>query len=211
MSRHAQSFRQHARISELCPIFDATLSLVSEEGIPLHQVHQRPLQVVVGPDGRLGPLVDRHIAVILGVNRTSELLPHMESDLQILEANPLETLFLELPVGTTTLRTRARLAKEASDIFVEVAEAKRTVKIAAISHRRQICGVLVLRHYPVALFDEYGALLWLHPAGPAYGLIRDRYPQAQKRRTLGPVNLVDSPDGLQRRLDDASGLPALYR
>lgn len=211
MSRHAPTFRNHARISSLCPVFDATLRLLSEEGIALHHVHERPLPVVATLSGSLRPRVDRRLAVILGVHRTSPLLPHMELDLQGLVAPPQETLFLEIPVGPRTLRTRTRLAQEASDIFVGLAEAELAVKVVSFSHRREVHGSLVVRHYPVAVFDRAGTLLWKHPAAPAYGLIRGGFPTTQTVRSLGPLRDRLRPEDLHRRLDDGSGLPTWYR
>lgn len=211
MSRSAQTFRRHARISELCPVFDATLHLLHEEGTPLHQVHERPVQVVANPNGSLCPRVDRRVGVILGVGRRSALLPHMEADLQKCPAPPWESLFLELPLGDRTLRPRIRLAQEASDLLTGLAEAGQVVKIVAISHRRAIHGSVVLRHYPAALFDLSGTLLWTHPAAPAYGLIRHGFPAAQKMRALGPLRRRLHPQDLRRRLDDATGLPSWYR
>lgn len=211
MSRHAPTFRSHARISALCPVFDAKLHLVSEEGTPLHLVHERPLQVVTGPKGNLCPRVDRRIAVIAGVERTTPLLPHMEADLQGLATPPWETLFLEVPVGPTTLPTRIRLAQEASNLLVELAEAGQMVKVVSITHRREIHGAMILRHYPVALFDLAGTLLWAHPAAPSYDLIRRGFPATQKIRTLGPFRERLRSEDLHRRLDDGTGLPAWYR
>ena len=210
MAPLSRAFRRHARISDLCTVFEATLHPLQEEGVSLHFLHERPVQVVVGTRGELLPRTDRGLAVIFGADRTTELLPHMEEDLRLLPNRPFETLYLHVPIWDPVLPMRARLLSEAAGILLDVAEEGRPVIIVAVSHRRKINEALVLRHFPVALFDLAGSLLWAHPAGHGYGLIRGGFPQHEKARILGPKHrrprIVDPP----RRLNDSTGLPEWY-
>lgn len=206
----SRAFRRHARISDLCTVFQATLNPLQEEGVSLHFLHERPVQVVVGTRGELLPRTDRGLAVIFKVDRSTELLPHMEEDLRLLPNPPFETLYLHVPIGDPAIPMRVRLLNEASGILLDVAEAGQAVIVVAISHRRKINGSLVLRHFPVALFDCMGSLLWAHPAGHAYGLLREGFPQHQKVRFLGPKPRIPV-TGPPRRLNAATGLPEWYQ
>jgi len=211
MTRTHTTFRDHCRISELCPIFDAVLSTNPEEGIDRHFVHQLPHSIVLDEKGNLEPSTDLHLAVVMGLKRSSNLLPHMEKDLSRLPYRPSESLYLALPVSNSVLRVRTRLLDEASKLFIDLAEAGTPLKIVAISHRRLIHGAIVIRHYPVAIFDHSGSLLWVHPAGHSYGLIRFGFPESQKALTLGPKTRASRTPEMLRRLDDETGLPLWYR
>jgi hypothetical protein len=210
MASLPRALRRHARISELCTVFEATLHPLREENVSLHFLHERPVQVVVGNRGELLPRTDRGLAVIFKIDRSTELLPHMEEDLLRLPHRPFETLYLHVPIGDPVIPMRTRLLREAAGILLDVAEDGQTVAIVAISHRRRINGSLVLRHFPVAVFDSTGNLLWAHPAGHAYGLLREGFPGHQKVRLLGPkprIPVADPP----RRLNAATGLPEWYQ
>lgn len=211
MTRTQKTFREHWRISELCPIFDAVLSPNSEEGINRHFLHQLPKHVVVDAKGNLEAASDLNLAVIMEVKRSSKLLPHMEEDLDRLPYLPFESLYLALPVGDPVFRVRTRLLDEASKLFIDLAEMATLLKVVSISHRRQIQGAIVIRHYPVALFDQSESLLWAHPAGISYGLIRWGFPGTQKVRRLGPESRGWETPIKLRKLDDETGLPLWYR
>lgn len=205
-----RALRRHAQISELCTVFEATLHPLQEENVSLHFLHERPVQVVVGSRGDLMSRMDRSLAVLFKVDRSTELLPHMEEDLQLLPFPPFETLYLQIPIGDPVLPMRARLLDEASRILLEVAEEGQGVIVVAISHRRKINASIVIRHFPVALFDLSGSLFWAHPAGAGYGLIREGFPENQKVRLLGPkprIPVADPP----RRLNVSTGLPEWYQ
>lgn len=211
MAPLSRAFRRHARISDLCTVFEATLHPLQEEGVSLHFLHERPVQVVVGIRGELLPRTDRGLAVIFEVNRTTELLPHMEEDLRLLPNRPFETLYLHVPIGDPVLPMRARLLGEASEILLDVADEGQAVIIVAVSHRRKINEAIVIRHFPVALIDLTGSLLWAHPAGHGYGLIREGFPQHQKVRLLGSKHRRPKLEDPLRRLNDCSGLPEWYQ
>lgn len=211
MARLHMTFRKYCRVSELCAVFDAVLAPNHEEGIARHFVHQLPVQVVLGAKGNLETITDRYFAVVMGLTRDTELEPYMEEDLRLLSYRPAESLYLPLPVGDPVFKARTRLLDEASKLFIDLAEAGTPVKVVAISHRRQINGSIVIRHYPVALFDHAGSLLWAHPAGNAYGLIRYGFPLTQKVRILGPKTRTGKCPEMLRRLDDETGLPAWYQ
>lgn len=211
MTPPTRTFRTYARISSLCTVFEATLTLLPEEGTPLHYVHERPVPVVIGKRGELLPRTDRNLAVILGVKRISDLLPHMEEDLLFLPTRPFESLYLSVPAGEPVIRERVRMLNEASGIFIPVAETSQLVMLVAVTHRRRINGAIVIRHYPVAVYDQGSNLMWAHPAGHSYGLIREEFPNHQKVRQLGPRCRKGRTPDLLRRLDDATGLPQWYQ
>jgi len=206
-----KTFRTHAGISSLCTVFRANLAPCWEEGIPRHYVHRLCQPVVVDAQGRLSPDVDPHLAVVMGLERLSPLLPQMEDDLQRLQERPYESLYLMLPVGEPGTSARPRLLEEVAKLCLELVAADDPILVVAISHRRRIGASTVIRHYPVALFDREGGLLWAHPAGHSYGLIRSGFPRHQRVRTLGPrIRKPSSLYGLTR-LDRATGLPVWYR
>lgn len=204
-----RTFRNHCKISELCPIFTATLTPLREEGIPLHFVHSRPLPVVVDERGKVLPRTDRQIAVIFGVQRTSELLGRMETELALLPARPFETLYLSFPSDRRDLSLAPKVLTEASKILLSLAEASTPITVVAVSHRRWVHGSVILRHALVAVFNDSEELLWMHPAAAPYGLIRPGFPAAQKARVLGCRRSTWRPE--ERRLDPQTGLPAWFR
>ena len=210
MPRPVASLRACARISDLCPIFTATLHPVWEEGFPLHQMHFRPVPVCLGEEGALRLMLDRRLASVFGVQRTSPLLAHMMHSLKGLEPPPLETLCLELPVEDATLPFRAAVVREASERLATLMDREETVHLVTISHRRSAQGALVIRHHLVALLDLAGALLWCHPAAAGYGLLRPGFPEHQEERTLGTPGAWLTPGQFPRRLDPATGLPAWF-
>jgi len=203
------TFRRDCRISELCPIFDCTLAPVYEEGIPLHFLHERPMLIVVDERGGLRPRTDRHLAVIFEIQRTSELLPHMEKDLALLPTAPFESLYLSLPGDRPDLSLAPTVLAEASTILLSLAEAQTPIRVVAVSHRRWVHGSVILRHFLVAVFDASGDLLWVHPAAAPYGLIRPGFPAAQQARMLGRRSPTWRPEA--RRLDPQTGLPGWFR
>lgn len=210
MTRPHGTFRQHCRISDLCPDFQATLHYLEEEGVSLHHPHERPSQVVIDERGNLLPRTDRHVAVILRVSRKTPLLPDMEEQLQGLAIKPIETIFLPMPGGDVVLRPHMLVLQEFSRLAQEIVEAGAPVIVVAVSHRRMIHEMLVIRHYPVALFDLSGSLLWAHPAAHSYGLIRRGFPSHQKIRVLGRRSPLATDKGPQR-WDPESGLPFWYQ
>jgi hypothetical protein len=211
MVQQPKTFRQQCQISSLCTDFEATLQPCSEEGVPRHFVHELPNLVVLDDRGEIQPSIDRQFAVVLRLQRSSELLPHMEDDLRRLQYRPSETLYLVLAAGDPLVRARMRLLNEASTRFIEIAETGATVRVVAVSHRREINGAIVIRHYPVALFDEEGHMLWVHPSAHGYGLIRDGFPLRQRVRSLGPRAKKGKLPDLLTHLDHETGLPAWYQ
>lgn len=211
MPPSAKNLTDQYQISKLCTVMDATLQPCWEEGIARHNVHELLVPIVVGPKGILEPTTDRQIGVVMGLTRLTELPAHMEEDLRRLPYRPYESLYLALPVADPVLRHRTRLLNEASGLFLDLAEAESLVKVAAISHRRRIGSSIVVRHYPVALFDQASGCLWAHPAGNAYGLIRPGFPKTQRVRSLGPRRPEGKTPETLTRLDDESGLPQWYR
>ena len=211
MVQQPKTFRQQCQISSLCTDFEATLQACSEEGVPRHFVHELPNLVVLNDRGEIQPSIDRQFAVVLRLQRSSDLLPHMEDDLRRLHYRPTESLYLALAAGDPLVRARMRLLSEASACFIEIAETGATVRVVAVSHRREINGAIVLRHYPVALFDEEGHMLWVHPSAHGYGLIRDGFPLRQRVRSLGPRAKTGKLPDLLTHLDHETGLPAWYQ
>ena len=149
MASLSRALRRHARISELCSVFEATLHPLREENVALHFLHERPVQVVVGTRGELLPRTDRGLAVTFKLERNTELLPHMEEDLQLLPYPPFEALYLQIPIGDPVIPARARLLDEAARILLNVAEDGQVVIVVAISHRRKIHDSIVLRHIEI--------------------------------------------------------------
>ena len=211
MFEPSETFRQQWKISSLCTDFTATLQPCLEEGVSLHFVCEKAHQVVLDDRGVIQPSIDRQFAVVMRVRRTSDLLPYMEEDLRKLHYRPAESLYLSLAAGDPVVRARLRLLNEGSARFIEIAEAGTTVRVAAVSHRRQINGAIVIRHYPVALFDEDGRMLWVHPSAHGYGLIRDGFPTRQRVRSLGPRRKKGKLPDLLTQLDYETGLPGWYQ
>ncbi len=211
MVQSSEEFRKQWQISSLCTEFKATLQPCIEEGVSRHFVHQLANQVVLDDRGEIQPSIDRQFAVVMRLRRSSNLLPHMEDDLRRLHYRPAETLYLSLAAGDPVVRARMRLMNEASARFIEFAEAGITVRVVAISHRREINGAIVIRHYPVALFAEDERMVWVHPSAHGYGLIRDGFPLRQKVRSLGPRTKRGKIPDLLTHLDQETGLPAWYQ
>jgi hypothetical protein len=211
MSQPSETFRKQWQISSLCTDFTATLQPCFEEGVSRHFVHEKARPVVLDDRGEIQPSTDREFAVVVRVKRTSDLLPHMEDDLRRLHYRPTETLYLSLAAGDPVVRARMRLLNEASSRFIELAEACTSVRVVAISHRRQINEAIVIRHYPVAVFDEDGRMVWVHPSAHGYGLIRDGFPLRQRVRSLGPRRKKGKLPELLSHLDHETGLPAWYQ
>lgn len=209
MPRSVASLRACARISDLCPVFTATLHPVWE-GFPLHQMHYRPVPVCLGEEGALCLMQDRSLAVVFGVQRVSPLLAHMMQSLKGVDPPPLETLHLELPVEDATMPFRAAVVCEASERLGTLMDREEMLHLVTISHRRSLHGSLVIRHHLVALFDLAGTLLWCHPAAAGYGLLRPGFPEHQKGRALGESGAWMTPGQIPRRLDPATGLPVWF-
>lgn len=210
MNDNFADLRQKFRISTLCQIFEVTLHPCWEEGFPRHHVHHLPTQVVIESKGHLGVDLDPQMGVVLHVMRHTVLLPLVNDPLLKSPPTPPESIYFAMPVGTPLLVQRTLLMQEASRVFIDLSQDETRVVLVAISHRRLINRHLVIRHCPVALAGREGDLLWLHPAGPNYGLIRAPFPKAQRRRTLGPkLPLKRDPDFFNE-MDDATGLPTMY-
>lgn len=210
MNDNFADLRQKFRISTLCQIFEVTLHPCWEEGFPRHHVHRLPTQVVIESKGHLGVDLDPQMGVVLHVMRHTVLLPLVNDPLLKSHPTPPESIYFAMPVGTPLLVQRTLLMQEASRVFIDLSQDETRVVLVAISHRRLINRHLVIRHCPVALASHEGDLLWLHPAGPNYGLIRAPFPKAQRRRTLGPkLPLKRDPDFFNE-MDDATGLPTMY-
>jgi hypothetical protein len=198
------------RISSLCQIFEVTLRPCWEEGFPRHHVHRLPTQVIIESKGRLSADLEPQMAVVLHLIRHTDLLPLIKDPFGKVHPMPSESLYLAMPVGSPLLIHRTRLLQEASSTFIELAQDEERVVLVAVSHRRLINKSLVIRHCPVALFSLEGDLLWLHPAGPNYGLVKAAFPRGQRSRVLGPkLPLKRDPDYFNE-VDDATGLPTMY-
>jgi hypothetical protein len=211
MFEPSETFRKQWKISSLCTDFTATLQPCFEEGVSRHFVHEKARLVVLDDRGEIQPSTDREFAVVMRIKRTSSLLQHMENDLRRLHYRPTETIYLSLAGGDPLVRARMRLLNEASAHFIELAEVGTTVRVVAISHRREINGAIVIRHYPVALFGEDGRMLWVHPSAHGYGLIRDGFPLRQRVRSLGPRRKKGKIPDLLSHLDHETGLPGWYQ
>jgi hypothetical protein len=211
MMQSSEAFRQQWQISSLCTEFTATLQPCLEEGVSRHFVHQLAHQVVLDDRGEILPSTDRQFAVVMRLRRTSNLLPHMEDDLRRLQYRAAETLYLSLAAGDPVVRARMRLLNESSARFIEFAEAGSAVRIVAVSHRREINGAIVIRHYAVALFDEDEHMVWVHPSAHGYGLIRDGFPLRQRVRSLGPRRKKGKIPDLLSHLDHETGLPGWFQ
>ena len=206
-----KTFSTHAGLSSLCTVFHARIFPCWEEGVARHFVHRLSHQVVIDERGKMAPDVDVHLGVVFGLDRFSPLREDMEQGLHKLKVPPFESLYLAMPLGERRDPTRARFMEESSDHLLDIAGTGATVILAAISHRRRIGSSLVIRHYPVALFDATGALEWVHPAGPAYGLARPEFPPQQRIRSLGRrYRRNHDPHGM-KGLDEETGLPRWYR
>jgi len=206
-----KTFAAHAGLSSLCTVFRTRLTPCWEEGIARHFVHRPCQQVVVDEQGRLAPDVDIHLAVVFGLERLSPLREDMEEELRTLKPPPFESIYLTVPIESLRDPVRPQFMVESSDRLLSLSETGAPVILAAISHRRRIGTSLVLRHYPVAIFDAEGALDWVHPAGHSYGLIRSEFPPHQRVRRLGRrLRRNLDPYGL-RGLDEETGLPRWYR
>jgi hypothetical protein len=197
------------RISDLCQTMEATLHPCWEEGFPRHDVHRLPFPVVVECRGQLGADLDPQMAVVFELTRHT-VLPILRDTPEISHLSPPESLYLAMEVGSPLLPQRTRLLREASSIFMDLAQEAQKILLVAISHRRLVNRTLIIRHCPVALFEMQGQPLWLHPAGQEYGLIRAPFPERQHQRILGPRKaLLRRPETLNQ-MDDATGLPAFY-
>lgn len=211
MTPFPKTFAAHAGISSLCTVFRARLIPCWEEGIARHFVHRLCHQVVVDEQGRLAPDVDVHLAVVFGLERLSPLRDDMEKELRKLKEPPFESLYLDMPLENSRDPMRPRFLAESSDRLLGLSDSGVPIILAAVSHRRRIGTSLVVRHYPVAVFDTEGAVEWVHPAGYAYGLVRPEFPPHQKVRRLGRRSRrKQDPYGL-RGLDEETGLPRWYR
>ena len=210
MNDNFADLQKKFRISRLCQIFEVTLHPCWEEGFPRHHVHRLPTQVVIEPKGHLGVDLDPQMAVVLHLTRHTVLLPLANDFLFKAHPKPSESIYFAMPIGSPLLVQRTQRLQEASQIFIELAQEETRVILVAISHRRLINRHLVIRHCPVALMSSKGELLWLHPAGPNYGLINAPFPRRQRSRTLGPkLPLKRDPDFFND-MDDATGLPTMY-
>jgi len=210
MNDQSADLRKKFRISTLCQLFEATLIPCWEEGFPRHHVHRLPTQVVIEPNGHLGVDLDPQMGVVLHVMRHTVLLPMANDSLSKGQPAPPESIYIAMPVGSPLLLQRTQLLQEASRFFIDLSQDETRVVLVTISHRRLINRHLVIRHCPVALVSLEGDLLWLHPAGLNYGLIKAPFPKRQRSRTLGPrLPLKRDPD-LFNEMDDATGLPTMY-
>ena len=198
------------KISTLCQFMEATLQPCWEEGFPRHHVHRLPTPVVVEPKGQVGADHEPQMAVVLHLVRHTVLLPLLKDFMGMKEPSPPESLYLAMPIGTPLLPQRTRVLQEASGIFLDLAEDETTIVLVAISHRRLINKTMVIRHAPVALFSLEGKPIWIHPAGPNYGLIRSSFPEGQRQRLLGPRRALRHDLERFSEMDDATGLPAMY-
>lgn len=108
------------------------------------------------------------------------------------------------------LPQRTRMLREASSIFMDLAQEEGRILLVAMSHRRLVNKTLIIRHCPVAVFELQGQPLWLHPAGREYGLISAPFPDGQRQRTLGPRRALSRRPEDLNQMDDATGLPSFY-
>ena len=109
MTQTIDNLRQRCNISSLCTVFEATLHPCQEEGVPRHFVHELPRLVVLDDRGVIQPSTDRMFGVVVGIRRSSVLLPHMEEDLRRLGYRPTESIYLALVAGDPVIRVRMRL------------------------------------------------------------------------------------------------------
>jgi hypothetical protein len=197
-------------VSTLCQFMEVTLQPCWEEGFPRHHVHRLPTPVVVESKGQVGTDHEPQMAVVLHLVRHTVLLPMLKDFRGMMELPPPESLYLAMPVGMPLLPHRTRVLQEASGIFMDLAEDETTIALVAISHRRLINKTMVIRHAPVALFSLEGKAIWIHPAGPNYGLIKPSFPEGQRQRLLGPRRALRHDLERFNEMDDATGLPAMY-
>lgn len=210
MSHEFSDLQKKFRISTLCQIFEVTLRPCWEEGFPRHHVHRLPTQVVIEPKGQLGVDLEPQMAVVLHLIRHSVLLPLLNDPLCKTDPAPPESIYLAMPVGTPMISHRTLLLQEASRIFVDLSQEEAKVVLVAMSHRRLVNRHLVIRHCPVALLTGDSNLLWLHPAGPNYGLIKAPFPKSQRVRSLGPKTTLKRDPDCFTEMDEATGLPTMY-
>jgi hypothetical protein len=150
------------------------------------------------------------MAVIFHLIRHTVLLPLLKDFTGKVHPPPAESLYLAMPVGSPLLPQRTRILQEASGLFMDLAQDETRIVLVAISHRRLINRTLVIRHAPVALFTLESAPIWIHPAGPNYGLIKSTFPQGQRQRILGPRKTLGRDPERFTQMDDATGLPAMF-
>ncbi len=208
MFSNFQALQKAYKLSSLCQIIEVTLRACWEEGFPRHHLHRLPTPVVVEARGQLGADLEPQMAVILHLTRHTSLQPAHQGSLG--KQHPPESLYFAMPVGSPLLIQRTRLLEEASRIFLDLAQDESRVVLAAISHRRLINQCLVIRHAPVALFSLEGAPIWTHPAASNYGLMATAFSESQRHRILGPRRALSRDSGLLNRMDEATGLPAMY-
>lgn len=197
------------RISDLCRTMEATLHPCWEEGFPLHDVHRLPYPMVIEHKGQLGADMDPKMAVIFELTRHT-MLPQRRDTPEISHLSAPEFLYLAMEVGSPLLPQRTRLLREASSIFMDLAQECARIVLVAISHRRLVHKALIIRHCPVALFEMQGKPLWLHPAAQECGLIRAPFPEGQHQRILGPGKAFPRRPERLNQMDDSTGLPAFY-
>ena len=209
MQSEFSEFSKKYRISGICQTMLATIHPCWEEGFPRHDVHRLPYPVVVEAKGQLGAELKPQMAVVMEVTRHT-VLPLLRDTPGISHLSPPESMYLAMDVGSPLLPQRTRLLREASSLFMDIAQEAHKIVFVAISHRRLVNRTLIIRHCPVALFEVHGQPLWLHPAAQEYGLIRAPFPEGQRQRILGPRKaLLRRPEHLNQ-MDDATGLPAFY-
>lgn len=208
MSVTPQALRNHFAISQLCQVFEAVLQFSLEEGFPRHQLHYLASPIVLEEGGRRIVLPDPQLGCIYEVSRLGPLNIPEEDRILFARRPPFESLLLAMTIsdGTKLITQRTRFLQESERLFLDLAERGDHIFVVGVSHRRLIHGRIVVRHQPAALFDLLGKRLWLHPAGPRFGLIKANFSRSQKHRLLDPAGprLRDRSEFLEL---DQNGMP----
>lgn len=209
MPTHLEELRSRFAISQLCQVFEATLHLCLEEGFPRHQLHYMPSPIILEEAGRKVILPEPQVGCLYGLTRYSPLKIPVEDETAFARNPPFESLLLAMPIsdGPKLMAQRTRLLQESERLFLDLAEQGDRVVVVCISHRRLIHRRIVLRHQPAALFDLSSKLLWLHPAGPQFGLVAAIFPRSQRHRHLAPAHSRPQERSAFLKHDE-EGLPA---
>lgn len=205
------AFRKTHRIGPECLIIQARLSPEFHEGWPLSHPHHFPTPLRIEEDGSLDAFAEDRFGIEYRAEPNSEGPFGTECDLVKDSICPC-VLTLVLPTGRPYQAERIQVIREASSILTPLSLNHSTCVIVGICHAVVEYDHRFLRCLPIAIFTQGLVPLWVHPAAPAFGLIKCAWPRHQAHRELGELQDWSAwgpviPADIE---DPATGLPAWY-
>ncbi len=199
------------QIGPQCQAFRARLGHAIKDGWLLSHPHYYPAPLSLADDGSLDIFAQDRVCIeyLLEPLETVQFGP---SDGPALERLSPCVLTLAVPCGQPFQAQRVHMLQEAQSLLTPLAEKNAECLVIGVCQLSEEYGHRFIRCWPMGIFHPDQRAAWVHPAAPAFGLMRSEFPPNQQIRTLGepkdwsawaPVIPADYED-------PATGLPAWY-